>query len=702
MRRLYLTVILALPAPAFAIAQQPTVEDPFLWLEEVDGTRAMEWVTRHNRLTLDRLQRHPAYDSIFRRSLEIYDSQDRIPTPSLRGSRIYNFWQDSAHVRGIWRRASIDSYASRQPAWETMLDLDAIARADSVPWAWGGASCLPPGYVRCLVGLSRGGSDAVEIREFDVDRGEFVAGGFRLPEAKSSVAWIDDSTIYVATDFGQGSLTTSGYPRILKQWKRGEALGAAREVYRAGEKDVWVGVATVYDPKRAYHLITRGITFYEYETFSVEGDAIVRLDLPRDVTPYVVAGQLVMHLKSEWRAGDAAYPQGALISIPYDGFLGGKRDFQVVAQPDERSSIAEIGMTRDLLLVNSLRAVKSELQRFRLRDGRWVGERVAAPPGGSITLGSASETSDDFFFTYQDFLQPTTLYLAREGVTAPAPLQRLPAFFDAAGLVVDQYEATSKDGTRVPYYLVRGSGMKADGTNPTLLYGYGGFEVPLVPSYGPALGAAWLARGGVYVLANIRGGGEFGPRWHQSALREHRQRAYDDFIAVAEDLIARRITSPRHLGISGGSNGGLLVGAVFTQRPDLFNAVLCSVPLLDMRRYHLLLAGASWMAEYGNPDVPEEWAYISKYSPYQNVVSGKRYPRVLFTTTTRDDRVHPGHARKMAARMEELGNEILFFENVEGGHGAGTTSTQRATMTAVQYTYLLAQLRGGGPSPVPE
>ncbi|HEX6069121.1 MAG TPA: prolyl oligopeptidase family serine peptidase [Longimicrobiaceae bacterium] len=687
------------PAPAARTAEptaarplpSPNAEDPLLWLEEVEGARAMEWVEAHNARTLEELEASPVYRPIFERTRTILDSSDRIALPSILGDRLYNFWQDAANPRGVWRRTTWESYLSGTPAWEVVLDVDALAREEGVPWSYSGANCLSPDYRRCLVRLSRGGADAVEVREFDLRTLRFLPDGFRLPEAKQSVDWVDENALLVSTDFGDGSMTASGYPRIAKLWRRGTPLGEARTIFTAESGDVGVWVGSWETAGRTLNLVVHRPSFFETSTHVLRDGDLVRLDLPLDADPVVVGDQLVVYLRSPWEVGGRSFPAGSLVHAPYDAFIAGGRELALVLETSDRQTISDISTTRDQLLVNLLDNVTGQLRRYRFADGRWTFEPVPAPAMGSIGVVATSPSTNRYFFTYSGFTQPTTLYLGEEGGEV-REVRRMPAMFDAAGLIVEQHAATSRDGTRIPYFVVRKEGTRMDGTNPTLLYAYGGFEVAMTPAYSPATGAAWLERGGVYVLANIRGGGEFGPAWHRAAKLENRQRAYDDFLAVAEALVASRLTTPRHLGIMGGSNGGLLVGAALTQRPDLFNAVVIQVPLLDMRRYHLLLAGASWMAEYGDPDDPAQWEFIGRYSPYHNVRPGMDYPRVLFTTTTRDDRVHPGHARKMAARMEEMGYPVLYFENTEGGHGAGVTSEQRARMQAVTFAYLWEQL----------
>jgi prolyl oligopeptidase len=669
-------------------------DDPFLWLEEVDGEKAMAWVKAHNQQTLQELQKEPMYAQLYDRLLTIYNSKERIALPDIVGNYIYNFWQDEKHERGIWRRTTWNEYAKATPRWETVLNIDSLAAVEHEKWVFGGATWLYPDYDRCLLHLSRGGGDAKVVREFDAMSKQFIKNGFELPEAKSEVSWLDRNTLYVGTDFGSGSMTTSGYPRIAKLWRRGTALTQASWVFQGEMEDMSAGTYVIHTPERPYVICSRQMSFFTSEHYAVEKEKTVKLDLPADVQlAGIFKNQMMLQLKTDWTVAGKTYRQGSLIAIDYDGFLNGKREFDIIIQPDERSSIVATSNTKSYLLVTMLENVKSALYRFTFDKGRWHGEKMNLPELGSISIAATDDFSDRFFITYSDFLTPTSLHLYAPKKNSFQKIKALPAFFNADDLMAEQCSTFSADGTTIPYFMVHKKDMLFGGDNPTLLYGYGGFEISMLPAYSAAYGAAWLEQGGVYVIANIRGGGEFGPQWHQAALKEKRQCAYDDFIAVAQNLINRKVTSPRHLGIRGGSNGGLLVGVMFTERPDLFNAVVCEVPLLDMQRYNKLLAGASWMAEYGNPDIPEEWAFIQKYSPYQNVTPGVKYPKVYFTTTTRDDRVHPGHARKMAAKMESLGLPFYYFENTEGGHSAGSTNALRALSNALSFTYLHKQLK---------
>jgi prolyl oligopeptidase len=689
-------------AVTFAHAEPPSGDDPWLWLEDVEGAKALDWVRARNAVSQPQIESKPQFREIHERILAIFNSHERIPYVQKRGKWLYNFWQDEEAPRGLWRRTTLEEYRKPRPAWETLVDLDKLSAEENEKWVWKGATCLYPEYRRCLVELSRGGADAFEVREFDTVARQWVKGGFRSLESKHEVEWRDADTVYIGRDFGPGSMTNSGYPRIVKEWKRGTPLSAAKTVFEGERSDVGVGAVVVNEPGRKYELIHRAITFYESEDYLREGDRWIRLQTPADAQVGTANGWLFVKLRTDWKPAATTFKGGSLIAANLDAFLSGGRVFETIFEPTERVALQGYEATRHKLLLDILDNVKSRVVEVRIPpssaegrgEGGWVHTEVPVPPSSSVGVAALDrDHSDDYWMTVTSFIEPTTLYLAQPGGERREKLKSLPAFFDAKGLAVSQHEATSKDGTKIPYFVVMRAGAKPDGSTPTILYGYGGFEIPMTPGYNGAIGAGWLERGGAYVLANLRGGGEFGPEWHQAARREGHQRSFDDFIAVAEDLVARRITSPAHLGIMGGSNGGLLVGATFVQRPELFKAVVCQVPLLDMKRYNHLLAGDSWVAEYGNPDDPADWAFISRYSPYQNVKKDVKYPRVLFTTTTRDDRVHPGHARKMVAKMEAQGHDVLYFENIEGGHGAGSTPAQQAYMWAITYTFLLNELR---------
>jgi prolyl oligopeptidase len=683
----------AILTTASAVALASDTVDPYLWLEDVTGERALNWVNERNAIASKELEAQPGFADLQARLLSIYESNQRIPYVGKQGRYFYNFWRDANNVRGVWRRTTLEEYRKSMPAWEIVLDVDALAASENENWVWGGANCVRPTYDRCLVSFSRGGGDARAIREFDVEQKRFVADGFTLPESKGSATWINRDELYVARDFGPDTLTASGYPRIVKRWRRGTPLSAAGTVYEGKKSDVSVGAYVDEQPGFRREFVLRNIAFYRTEYFLVDGKRLRKLPIPPDAELDSFRDFMLLSLRTDWRAYQRRYPGGALLAIPWRKFLSGDRRFQTLYAPTPRSSLGRVRPTLNHLLVGELDNVQSRIHAYRHEDGEWKRDSLPIPSLGTVGASPIDAfESDEYFLTVSNFVTPSSLYLGNVGNEQRELLKQLPAFFDASDLQVTQHEAVSKDGTRVPYFQVAKRDTPLDGTTPTLLYGYGGFEISYQPNYSAAVGSAWLERGGAYVLANIRGGGEFGPRWHQAALKENRQRSFDDFIAVAEDLITRKITSPKHLGIMGGSNGGLLMGVMLTQRPDLFGAIVCQVPLLDMRRYHLLLAGASWMAEYGTPDKPSEWAYIGRYSPYQNLQADKQYPRVLFTTSTRDDRVHPGHARKMAAKMAEYGHDFLYYENTEGGHGGAANNKQQAYMNALAYAFLWKEL----------
>jgi prolyl oligopeptidase len=676
-------------------AADKSEDDPWLWLEDVDSERALDWVRDRNVETERALTALPGYAALRARLKTILDARDRIPYVGHHDGRFYNFWRDADHERGLWRRTTLDEYRKPQPAWETVLDLDALARSEAENWVWAGVSFLEPHGTRCLVSLSRGGGDAHVVREFDVAARAFVDGGFTVPEAKTSVGWTDADTLFVATDFGPDSMTASGYPRVVKAWRRGTPLEDATLVYAAQQDDLSASAWVDPTPGHTRQFVLRQIDFYTSELFlrDASDGRLTPIAKPADANAFALRDQLIVELRSDWTIDGRTWPQGALLAIGFDRFMAGARDFDVLFAPSATTSLDGIAATHTALFLTILDNVKNRVVEWHRAGGRWQRRDVAVPGMGALHVSAVDEyVSDQVFLTVTDFLTPSSLYLMDAGSDARTLLKSMPAFFDAAPYAVSQFTAHSPDGTNVPYFVVMRKDVPLDGTHPTLLYGYGGFEVSLTPFYSGVTGEAWLAQGGVYVLANIRGGGEFGPRWHQAALKENRQNAFDDFLAVAEDLVRRGITQPRHLGIMGGSNGGLLVGAALTQRPDLFGAVACQVPLLDMRRYHELLAGASWIGEYGDPDEPAEWAYLARYSPYHNVAPDRHYPRVLFTTSTRDDRVHPAHARKMAARMRDQGHDVLYWENTEGGHAGAANNEQTATMWALAYAFMLSQL----------
>ncbi|GAA0227947.1 prolyl oligopeptidase family serine peptidase [Cryptosporangium japonicum] len=659
-------------------------QDQFLWLEEVTGDGPLEWAREHNTRTVDAYAGSPRFEAIQAEIREVLDAETRIPYVTRRGEYLYNFWQDAANPRGLWRRTSLEQYRNDKPDWELLLDVDALAAAEGENWVWHGAAFLAPSYDKCLISLSVGGSDADVTREFDPVTKEFVEGGFALPEAKSSVGWIDADTLFVGTDFGPGSMTDSGYPRVVKRWRRGTPLDDAETVFEGEPTDV--SVHAWRDPLSGLDFLTRSTDFYHRKRYLLVDGAPRELDVPDDAEISVHAGHLTVELRSEW----GAYPAGSLLVIDFERFRAGEREFQSLFTPDDRSALVSYHWTEHALLLSSLIDVKPSLEVLRSTADGWTRTPSAPVPDWCTVrvLSTDRFHGDEYLLAVDGYLTPPELHRLVAGSDEPAEvLKHSPARFDPTGLSVNQYFATSADGTRVPYFVV-GTGRPG----PTLLNGYGGFEVPLLPGYDGGLGRAWLARGGTYAVANIRGGGEYGPRWHQAALKENRHRAYEDFAAVAADLVARGVTTAEQLGVSGGSNGGLLTGNMYTRYPELFGAVVIQVPLLDMRRYHQLLAGASWMAEYGDPDDPAQWEFIRTFSPYHLLAADRPYPQLLVTTSTRDDRVHPGHARKFVARIEELGYPVDYYENIEGGHGGASNNEQRAFMRALSFAFLWDKL----------
>ncbi len=695
-RNLALALFFCIGTIALAKDKPTEAVDPYLWLEDVSGDKALDYVKAQNANTTQELQARPEYEPIRSTTLSILNDKRNIPPVDKKGELFYNFWRDEQNPRGLWRRTSLDEYKKPEPKWETVLDLDALAKAENENWVWDGAQCLtPPQYpFKCLISLSRGGADANVVREFDPIKKEFVKDGFTLPEAKSNVTWRNPDELYVGTDFGPGSMTDSGYPRIAKLWKRGTPLASAVTVYEGKAADVSAGAWVDHTPGFFREGFFRSPDFYTNETFIKQDDKSVKFDVPLDANASPFREWFFVSLRSDWTVGGKTYKAGSALIMKFDAFMKGERNFEVLFEPTARRSFQGIGTTRNALLLTISDNVVTRLYEALPTDKGWQQREIKLPGKGTASVHAVdADVSDDVWLSYVDFLTPNALYLSKVGQDPGAPVKQRPSYWDAAQFQVQQYEATSKDGTKVPYFMVASRDVKLDGKNPTLLYGYGGFEVSQEPYYSGSLGISWLTRGGVFLMANIRGGGEFGPKWHQAALKGKRQRAFDDFAAVAQDAIKRKLTSAQHLGIQGGSNGGLLVSTVMVQRPELFGAVVCQVPLTDMRRFHKLLAGASWMAEYGDPDKAADWAFLSKYSPYQNVKKSAKMPRVLFTTSTRDDRVHPAHARKMYARMKEQGHKVLYYENTEGGHAGAADNENTAKMLALEYTFLLNELK---------
>jgi prolyl oligopeptidase len=704
MRRVAALIFAALAAASTGAAAQPvtplgtTMEDPYIWLEDVHGEKPLAWVKDQNAKSLGHLKADPAYQKNYDFILKVLDAKDRIPMGGLDHGFVYNFWQDGEHPKGIWRRTTVADYQTPAPKWDVLIDVDALAASEKENWVWKGTSC-DPGHKRCLVHLSRGGGDAVVVREFDVAAKSFVKDGFFLKEAKSDVTMVDENTVLFGTDFGAGSMTSSGYPRIVKEWKRGEKIEDAKTVKEGVESDVSVSAFTLVAGHYNLKAIVRGVSFFEAEYYfpGLKNDWW-KLPLPLSAQ---VQGlhqqQLLFTLRADWTTpAGQKIAKGVLFALPYQGLAkyaaDGKGPFppaDILYTPGPRASIEGVATGRDAVYVSILDNVIGEVHAFRLHGGKWADKKLPLPGGGTASIVSTNDFGPEVLLSFESFLKPSTLY-SDAGKDAPKEIKSLPARFDAAGLETLQYEATSKDGTKIPYFVVRPKNLT--GPAPTILYGYGGFEISETPFYSANFGKLWVGRGGVFVLANIRGGGEFGPGWHEAALKENRQKAFDDFAAVAADLAAKKIATPGQIGIVGGSNGGLLVSTVMTQHPELLGAVVCQVPLIDMIRYTKIGAGASWIGEYGDPADPKAAEYIGKYSPYQNVSKDKKYPPVFFVTATSDDRVTPVHARKMAARMMEQGHEVLFYENTDGGHAAAANHKQSAELWGLTFVYLAEKL----------
>lgn len=692
-RFLLFLAVLAGVLPLAADAKDPPA-DPYQWLEELQSERALAWIERQNERTHAVLADHPAFAEIQAHTLSVLEADDRLVVGRWRGDWIYDLWRDASHRRGIYRRARAAGFLAGEPVWEVLLDLDALAREEGRSWVWKGMALRHPDYERGLLRLSDGGADAVVVREFDIPSKRFVEDGFVLPEAKGRVGWIDEDHVFVATDFGPGTTTEAGYPRIVKRWKRGTPLTEARVVFEGDVRSVGVGARREHYGAKHLDWVEHGTSFYAAERYLLEGEAKRRIPIPETAEVHTYfEGHLLFELKQDQRLGERTYARGTVLSIPLDDLFASRTNYEVFFAPDERTSLTYVTRTRSAVLAVVMRDVRDELRRYtREDDGAWRGERIDFPGHGTTWLSNTDPERDVFMVTYSSFLRPPTLYRVDAATLEMSVIDEAPRRFDPEPYASRQLFATSKDGTRVPYFLVGPKDLAVTGANPTLLRGYGGFRIPQRPHYLGAMGRNWLDRGGVYALANIRGGGEYGPRWHEAARREGRPRAFEDFEAVAEDLIARKITAKDRLGIQGGSNGGLLVGACFTRRPDLFGAVVCQAPLLDMLRFRKLFAGASWVDEYGDPDDPADRAFLRAYSPYHNLAEDRAYPRVLFTTSTRDDRVHPGHARKMAARMAAMDHAMLYYENTEGGHAGAADARQRAYRSALVTTYLLTEL----------
>ena len=674
--------------------------DPYLWLEEQHGDRAMAWVRAENAKTTAVLEKEPHFAQLYSEALAVAQSNDRIPYGRFIGGQVYNLWQDSAHVRGIWRRTTLASYRTSSPTWTTVLDLDSLARAEKANWFWQGASCVPPEERRCMISLSDGGEDASTVREFDLGTRTFVKSGFVLPHGKQRFAWMGRDTLLVSREWNPGEITKSGYPYIVKRIVRGQPLSSAVEVFRGAPTDELMSAPETLNDASGHRftVITRGVTFFQSKKFVVTAGGVKELSVPEKASLIdMLNGQVIVRLSEPWKTGATEIAAGSLAAFDASAAARDPAQLSPVAifQPGPRESLEDAGATRSALFVAVNQNVRGRIFEFtRTSDGSWTRRRLSFPDNLALGVAATNSRGNEAFVNVQGFLTPSSVWLADARTGAVSEVKSRRPQFDASRDTVEQLEATSTDGTKIPYFVVHPRGMKLDGANPTILTAYGGFEISMTPSYQDMGGKLWLERGGVYALANIRGGGEFGPAWHEAGLKTHRQIIYDDFASVAKDLIARRITSPRRLGIVGGSNGGLLMGVEMTQHPDLFEAVDIEVPLLDMLRFEQIDAGASWVGEYGSVSNPDERAFWERTSPYQNLKPGVKYPEPLIWTTTKDDRVGPQHARKFAAKMAALGDPYLFYEVVEGGHGSGANLKERAHTSALEYTYFTWKLMG--------
>jgi len=676
---------------------QKVTEAP-LWLEEVQGEQALTKVNAWNSVTLDKLMSDKRYARYYESGLEIVNAKDKIPYGTYRGGYVYNFWQDEDNVRGILRRTSLEEYSKEQPKWEDLLSVDNLSALEEKNWVYKGSNCFDGNYDRCLLSLSDGGKDAIEMREWNHYTQSFVENGFVIPESRTGISWKDINNINIATNWGEDSLTESGYPYIVKSLQRGQKLTEAKQIFTGNKTDVGVFPFSTKLDDKTLNMVVRSITFFESEYFWIpnDGSQARQLPIPEKVSlSGVFKGQLIFSLNQEWSPSGTGkiFNSGDLLSFDLNHWMQKQeiKDLQLVYRPNDRATIDRVSITANKLVLTLLENVVSNIYVYDFNN-KWSQVKLAMPENGSMSVSSANQDSDIIFINQGSFIAPDTLFKVDVNKVDIAAIKSIPARFDASNIVVEQFQTSSKDGEKIPYFVVRKKDIIFDGNNPTLQYAYGGFQVSLKPSYSALLGKNWLEQGGVYVLANIRGGGEFGPNWHQAGLKTKRQVIYDDMIAVGEDIIAKKITSSKHLGIMGGSNGGLLMGVMYTQRPDLWNAVICQVPLLDMLRYHKLLAGASWIGEYGSPDIPAERAFLEKTSPVHNIDPKGEYPSIMFATSTKDDRVRPGHARKMAYVLEQFGHDFEYYENIDGGHSASANLEETAKRTALEYTFLSQKL----------
>lgn len=697
MKKIILFIILSNQV-ALANANQ----DKYLWLEDIDSEKSMHWVKQANKITNDKLVPSSLYQGLYTQALEVLNNDSRLPKVEQRGKWLYNYWQDEDHPRGIYRKTSIKQFKNNKPQWITVLDMDKYSMDQGQNYDYHGMNCLPPKGIDCLVLLSPGGGDAIIVREFNLKKHKFVKNGFHVPLAKTNISWIDKNNVFIGTDFGKDSLTDSGYPRIVKKWQRGTSLVQAKTLYSASKKSMTARAYNIKQENSHINIITDMTSFWLSDKYIYNQGKVEKLLIPSSA---IISGfykdKLVISLKDDWEVNNSTYIQGEVLLIDAKFLTRGKGSIESIIKPNNNTVIENINTAKHGLLITVLEDVKAKLLLYKKsKNGKWKIQEIPFPENGALSISSVDKKTGDFFVQYESFTTPPSLYYVDSKTLKPELLVQQTPTFDGSQFMVQQYFTKSKDGTKVPYFVVMNKKTKFNGINPTHIFSYGGFRNTLTPSYSGsyevlsgAYGKLWLERGGIFVLANIRGGGEYGPAWHSAALLKNRHKAFEDFEAVAQDLIDKKLTSAKHLGIEGRSNGGLLVTATMTRKPNLYGAIICGAPLIDMKRYNKLLAGASWMGEYGNPDEAEMWDYIKTYSPYQNLQPHIKYPPIFFYASTRDDRVHPGHARKMAAKMLAFGNKVEYYENIEGGHHGYSTNEQLAHRLALSYTHLWKNLK---------
>lgn len=683
-------VILILLFGNVCFSQTNQYEDPYLWLEEINGEKAIAWVKKQNAISAEKIEDYPLFNPLKERLLKSYNAKDKIAYPEIAGDYVYNLWKDENNQRGVWRRIPIDGFINNKSNWEVVLDIDKLSENENKKWVFKGAEWLKPENEICLLYLSDGGSDKNFMREFNTEKKEFVSNGFNHKESKDGASWIDENTVLIYRDFGEGTLTTSNFARTVRKWKRGTDIENAETIFEI-DSAIMKASSRVFNDGEVVHtfLIKDNISTTEY--YYLTNSKLIKLSFPDNAILYgVFKNEMLLFLRSDWQIGSELFSSGSLIGLDIPDNINGKNSVKAIFSPDSQSSFVDVAVSKDFITLNTMENVQNRLIKYTYLNNKWLGENVDIPELGSIRLLASDVQSNNIFFLYSNLITSTTLYNLNKNKLLP--VKKLNNVFDTDNLEINQYFAKSKDGTLIPYFIVHKNNMTFDGNNPTIISAYGGFRVSIQPDYNQTVGIAWLEQGGVYVLANIRGGGEYGPAWHTSAIKENRQIAFDDLYAVSEDIILKNITSPQKLGLIGASNGGLLAGVAYTQRPEMYNAIVCGIPLLDMKRFSKLLVGASWMSEYGNPDIPEEWEYIKKYSPYHNIDEYTKYPDIFFITSTKDDRVHPGHARKMAMKLNDMGYSYFYHEKIEGGHGIGSTNEQIADSWARIYTFFSLKL----------